>query len=1155
MNDFSKRITALSPEQRALLDLRLKQKNSTRIQASTTTKIPLSAAKNEKNIPASFAQQRMWFQDQLGGKGAISNNIPVTIKISGSLQVSILEQSIREIIQRHESLRTTIKTVNKQLIQVISENVNFSLPLIDLRLSLNPIERERKAQKLIMEEACKPFDLTGNLFLRVKLLRLDETEHLMLITMHHITADAWSIGVFFRELNLIYQAFVTGKSVSSKDTTQSPLSKLPIQYSDFAVWQRQYIQGKILEQELSYWKQQLKGAPNLLQLPTDRTRPPSHSFNGRTQGFVLPKNLTELLKTLSQQTGATLFMTLLAALKTLLYRYTNQEDILIGSPMANRHQPEVEGLIGCFINTIVLRTNLSGNPTFRELLNRVREVSLGAFAHQNLPFEKLVDELQLPRDLSHPPLFQVMFVFQNATSSRSIELPDLKMDYSIVDNHTAQFDITIHLVEEEFGLVGRLEYNTDLFDDSTITRTIEHFQRLLVGIVADPDRHLSELPLLSPEEQFCLLQTWNQTETEYSQNACIHELFEEQVDKTPDAIAVKFQNKQLTYRELNRRVNRLAHYLQKLGVQPEVMVGICVERSLEMVIGILGILKAGGAYVPLDPAYPQERLAATLTNAQVSVLLTQEDLRSATRLRRSRANLPESKSPVVCLDADWDLIKLESEENLPKRSTSENLAYIIYTSGSTGKPKGVMIQHQSLVNYTEAAITGYGISNNDRILQFASISFDAAAEEIFPCLIQGATLILRTKEAISSIPAFLKFCHEQQLTILDLPTAFWHQLVAELSATNSNLNLPDSVRLVILGGEKALPERLKTWQKLIPEGVRLVNSYGPTEATIVTTTCELSEFTLSDNIGKELPIGKPIPNAKTYILDPYLNLTPVGIPGELYIGGVGVARGYLNRPELTDAAFIRDPFSKTPGARLYKTGDLVRYRTDGNIEFLGRIDNQVKIRGFRIELGEIETLLAQHPQVQAAVVIDREDRPGEKRLVAYVVTVPNPKIINPKAINSKSINISELRHFIEQKLPKYMVPEVFVVLENLRLNTNGKVDRRALPVPDTNRPELEETFVPPRTSTEQILAEIFSQILEVDRVGVRDDFFELGGNSLLLTQLMTQVLKNFTLDLTVMDLFEAPNVAALATRIEKTQNKQSSFSDMEIKKEQEEIEL
>ena len=422
---FSKRITALSPEQRALLELRLKQKKSKLINTSTTNKIPLSITKNKKNIPASFAQQRMWFQDQLGGKSATSNNIPVTIKINGSLQVSILEQSIREIIQRHESLRTTIKTINKQLIQVISENVNFSLPLIDLR-SLTPIERERKAQKLILEEACKPFDLTGNLFLRVKLLRLDETEHLMLITMHHITADAWSIGVFFRELNLLYQGFVRGKSVSSKDETHKSLAELPIQYADFAVWQRQYIQGKILEQELSYWKQQLKGAPSLLQLPTDRTRPPSHSFNGRTQGFVLPKNLTELLKTLSQQTGATLFMTLLAALKTLLYRYTNQEDILVGSPMANRHQPEVESLIGCFINTIVLRTNLSGNPTFRELLNRVREVSLGAFAHQNLPFEKLVDELQLPRNLSHPPLFQVMFVFQNATSSRSVELPDLK---------------------------------------------------------------------------------------------------------------------------------------------------------------------------------------------------------------------------------------------------------------------------------------------------------------------------------------------------------------------------------------------------------------------------------------------------------------------------------------------------------------------------------------------------------------------------------------------------------------------------------------------------------------------------------------------------------------------------------------------------------
>jgi len=1130
MNDFDRRIAAFSPEQQALLELRLKQKQS--IKPSPTSTI--SKRVKDDYIPASFAQQRMWFQDQMGRKSSISNNIPISLEIRGRLDVKVLERSIQEIIQRHEVLRTTLKTVNDCLVQIISPIVDFTLPLIDLRL-LSPVEREAKKQQLTFAEACQPFDLSSNLFLRVTLLRLKETEYIMLMTLHHIVADAWSIGVFFHELNQLYQAFATGKP--------SLLAELPIQYADFAVWQRQNLQGAFLDKELAYWKQQLVNAPSLLQLPTDRPRPSIHSFAGKKQFFVLSKTLTQSLKKLSQQTQTTLFTLLLAAFQTLLYRYTGQEDILVGSPVANRDCAEIEGLIGCFINTVVLRSHLRGNLSFREFLGRVREMVLSAFEHQNLPFEKLVDELKLLRNLSHAPLFQVMFVLQNATSSQNVQLPDLDLRYSLVDNRTSQFDLTIHLVEEEFGLVGRLEYSTDLFDDSTIGRLIGHFETLLTGCTENCDRSISQLPLLSPEERKQILQ-WNQTEADYSQHACIHQLFEAQVAKTPDVIAVVCGQQQLTYRQLNRRANQLAHYLQKKGVKPEVFVGICVERSLAMLVGILGILKAGGAYVPLDPTYPPQRLAWVLSNSQVSVLLTQENLRE---------NLPRLESSLVCLDTDWQFIQEESQKNLTTDITAQNLAYVIYTSGSTGQPKGVAIAHQSLVNYTEVAITEFEISERDRILQFASISFDAAAEEIFPCLAQGATLVLRTDKILSSIPFFLKTCHDWQLTVLDLPTAFWHQIVAELPTINQSF--PDSVRLVIIGGEKVLPEQIMTWQQQVQHKgaacldfvnptISLINTYGPTEATIVTTTYDLSKLEVTETPGRNIPIGKPVANTKTYILDHHLNLTPVGVPGELYIGGVGLARGYLNRPDLTNTAFIPDPFSTIP-ARLYKTGDLARYRIDGTIEFLGRIDRQVKIRGFRIELEEIEAVLTQHSDIQNAVVIAREERPSNIQLVAYIV--PQPERV---------ISIEELRRFLETKLPKYMIPTAFVSLTALPTTPNGKIDRSALPDLERSRSPLATAFVAPRTPTETLLTQIFSQVLKIDSVSIDDDFFELGGNSLLAIQLITKLFQAFEIELTVVEIFKTSTVTMLAANIDKMQTlKQLSVAAVESPDEREEIEI
>jgi amino acid adenylation domain-containing protein len=812
-------------------------------------------------------------------------------------------------------------------------------------------------------------------------------------------------------------------------------------------------------------------------------------------------------------------MTLLAAFQTLLYRYSGQEDIVVGSPIAGRNRVEIEGLIGFFLNSLAMRTDLSGNPSFRELLGRVREVALGAYAHQDLPVEKLIEELQLERDLSQNRLFQVLFILQN-TPMPILELSGLTLSSSVIDNKTAKFDLTLELKETPLGISGWFEYNTDLFNETTLVRMVGHFQTLLEGIVANPEQKLSDLPVLTPAERQILLVEWNNTQADYPKDLCIHQLFETQVELTPEAIAVVFEDKQLTYRELNYRANQLAHYLRTLAVGPEVLVGLCVERSLEMVVGLLGILKAGGAYVPLDPAYPKERLALMLSDSQVPVLLTQEQL---------LPRLPEHQAHVVRLDTDWGVISQHSQENPVSGVTPENLTYLIYTSGSTGKPKGVMIQHQSLVSFTQTAVVEYGLSQRDRVLQFASISFDAAAEEIYPCLTSGGTLVLRTDEMLSSVPTFLQKSRDWELTVWDLPTAYWHQVTYELAT--QDLLLPESLRLVIIGGERALPERIGMWQKIVGDRAKreghqahhpqLVNTYGPTEATVVATMYKLPGSTPTDTTLPEVPIGRPLRHVQTYVLDRYRQPVPIGVPGELHIGGAGLARGYLNRPELAHKQFIPNPFSDNPNARLYKTGDLVRYLPDGNIEFLGRIDHQVKIRGFRIELGEIEAVLSQHPEVRETLVMAREDVPGDKRLVAYLVR------------NQKSTpTTSELRRFLKEKLPDYMMPSVFVLLDAMPLTPSGKIDRRSLPAPDHTKREVEETFVAPRTSAEETLAGIWSEVLGLEKVGVHDNFFELGGHSLLATQLTARASKAFQVKLPLRNVFEAPTVAALVERVE-----------------------
>ena len=1090
MRDIARQIAELPPEKRALLELLLQKEG---VDLSRSLIIPQKRDTNA--FPLSFAQRRLWFLDQLEPNSPLYN-IASAVRLTGALNVTALEQSLNQIVRRHESLRTTFVAKDGHPVQVIAPELTVPLPVVDLH-SLSEAEREAEALQLAIEEAQRPFDLAKGPLLRTTLLRLDEEDHILLLTMHHIISDGWSMGVFVREMGALYEALSQGRP--------SPLPELPIQYVDFAQWQRKWLQGEELERQLAYWKEQLAGLPPLLELPTDRPRPAVQRYQGAHHSFALSKSLSQALESLSQEEGATLFMTLLAAFQTLLYRYTGQEDICVGTPIANRTRAEIEGLIGFFVNTLVLRTDLSGDPSFRELLRRVREVALGAYAHQDLPFEMLVDELQPARDMSHSPLFQVMFVLQNAPV-QALELSELTLSPVETENGIAKFDLTLMMEERPEGLQGTVEYNTDLFDAATIERMVGHFQTLLEGIVADPDRPISTLPLLTAAEREQLLVGWNDTEAEYPGDKCVHQWFEAQVEQTPEAIAVAFgEEEQLTYGELNRRANQLAHYLQKLGVGPETLVGLCVDRSPEMVIGLLGVLKAGGAYLPLDPTYPQERLAFMLEDAGISIILTQSHLLDRLGVQRKDVKRnPQSaignRQFTICLDTDWEVIAREPDTNPVSAVTPDNLAYVIYTSGSTGRPKGTLLQHRGLSNFAHAYIRRLSLGPGSRLLQFASFSFDASLAEIFTTLLSGATLRLARRDILMSVSDLHRLLREGEITIAILPPSILSVLPTEgLSA----------LQTLISAGESCSREIAESWAP----GRRLFNGYGPTEATIGPTLYPIES--VPEGVAS-VPIGRPITNTQVYLLDAHLQPVPVGVSGELYIGGVGLARGYLNRPELTAERFIPNPFSDEPGARLYRTGDLARYLPDGNIEFLGRIDHQVKVRGFRIELGEIEAVLRQHPHLQAAVVLAREDTPGDKRLVAYVVPREEP-----------APTISELRRFLKETLPEYMVPSAFVYLDALPLTPNGKVDRRALPAPDQTRPELESAYVAPRTREEKILADIWAQVLGVEQVGVHDNFFELGGDSILSIQVIARA-NQAGLQLTPRQLFQAPTVAGLA---------------------------
>ncbi len=1099
--------------------------------------LPLVPAPRGRPLPLSFSQQRLWFLDRMEPVNA-HHNIPFALRLEGPLDPGALERALAEVVRRHEALRTVFREDDGGPVQVVLPADGFRLPVVELG-GLPQAERERAMRVRAEAELGRPVDLEAGPLMRAALLGMGRDEHVLLLMVHHAAGDAWSFGVLYRELSRLYAAFLAGEP--------SPLAPLPVQYGDYAAWQREHLRGDTLERQVAFWRERLEGAPPLLELPMDRPRPALQTHRAGEVAFTLPAALRSRLRELDRREGVTPFMTVLAALAVLLRRLSGQDDVVVGTPIAGRTRAETEGLIGFFVNMLALRTDLSGDPSFRELLGRVREATLGAYAHQDVPFEKLLEELRVQRSLGHASVYQVSMVLHNA----DVGLPELEgVRASIValKNRSTPFDLTLVVAETaDGGMRGSLIYNADLFDEATAAAHAALLRAVLEDAAARPDAPISTIAPVLEEERAMQLERWSATARGLPSHRPVHQLLREAARRAPDAPAVVQAGAEtLSHAELHRRADALARRLAGLGVAPETRVALCLERSPEMLVAVLAVLKAGGCYVPVDPAYPPERIRYVLADSGARVLLTQQ---------RLLGTLPEFAGEVVACDTplppapspargegEHDNVEPEGQEALPQNwgrvaSLSEpgggppadassvsvdpdNAAYVIYTSGSTGRPKGVVVSHGALASYASAAVGLYGVGPGDRVLQFASLSFDASAEEIYPALLGGACLVLRTDEMLADAATFLARCDAWGVSVLDLPTAYWHELTAELE--RGALRLPGAVRLVIIGGERALPERVAAWRRQVGDGVRLVNTYGPTEATVVATLAELQgrdEPPLRpDQPPPPVPIGRPVPGGRVYVLDPDMRPLPLGARGELYVGGAGVARGYLGRPELTAERFVPDPFAAEGGARLYRTGDVARWRRTGELEFAGRADEQVKVRGFRVEPGEIEDVLLRHPAVREAVVAAREDEPGRTRLVGYVVTI------------GQAPSVAELRAHLKGELPEHMVPAAFVVLDALPRTGSGKIDRRALPAPEAAGAPA-DAYVAPRTETERRLAEIWAAVLRVERVGASDDFFELGGHSLLATQVVSRVRRVFGAELPLRAVFEHPTLAALAMAV------------------------
>ncbi|TKH59124.1 amino acid adenylation domain-containing protein, partial [Bacillus cereus] len=1070
-SDLLAKLSSLSPEKRAWLQKQMQKKE------------------NKEALPLSYAQQRLWFMDRFNPNSSLYN-IPTVWHLKGNWIPEALEKGFNRLIERHESLRTVFKEIGEQPVQQIVEFLPRALPVRDY--SQLPLEvKEKEVDSLIAREAQEPFDLMNGPLIRNQLVQLEKDEWLLLCTMHHIISDAWSIGIFMNEFLAFYEEETGGNPAK--------LSSLSIQYADFAKWQKEWLQGDVLNRQLTYWQKELSGELPILQLPVDRPRPVKQTYSGAAHHVIFPYKLLSQLKDISRQEGSTLFMTLMAAYQSFLARYTGQKDILVGSPIANRNHKGVEGLIGFFVNTLVYRSDLSGTPTFREILNQTKKKALKAYEYQDIPFEKVVEAVQPERSMSHSPIFQTMFTLQNIKQER-LDLPDRSIEMVESNMSIAKFDLSLTAYEVEEGLFVSFEYNTDLFDSGTIARMAGHFENWLNEITYHPDESYTKLSMLSDTEQKQLLEEWNDTDVVYGHDCMIHELFEQQVARTPDAVAVVYEGGKLTYQELNEKSNQLAHFLQKRGIGPESLVGICIERSPDMIIGLFGILKAGGAYVPLDPSYPENRLRYILENSQIQVLLTKGALQDW---------LPKDIQ-AICLDRDQVMISKESNLAPVSGVTANNLAYIIYTSGSTGNPKGVMIEHHSVINRLQWMQKKYPLSEEDTILQKTPFSFDVSVWELFWWSFVGARVCLLPPGGEKDPAVIEEYIERYRVSTMHFVPSMLSTFLDYMELYNSKRDVSSLIQ-VFTSGEALNTEQVRRFKGIFynVQQTKLINLYGPTEATVDVTyyDCDLEKEAMI------IPIGRPIDNTELYVLDQYQQVVPIGVAGELYLGGVGLARGYFNRSDLTTERFIPHPFKD--GERLYRTGDLVRYMNDRNLEYIGRIDNQVKIRGFRIELGEIEAALHDHSSVKEAVVLVKEDRPGDKQLVAYVVGEGDT---------------GEWREYLKKQLPHYMVPAYFFQIEGMPLTPNGKVNRKALL-------ELEEQFISEditssRTPVEELIVSVWSQVLGIKNISVQDSFFEIGGHSLLATQVVSRLQGIFQIELPVRELFEYTTVESLAKRLE-----------------------
>ncbi|HLN62680.1 MAG TPA: amino acid adenylation domain-containing protein, partial [Symbiobacteriaceae bacterium] len=1043
---------------------------------------------------ASYSQERLWFLCAFDSDASPAYNILRAVRVAGDLNVPAMVQAMNAVVARHEVLRTSFAAENGVVRQVIWPACTLPVSVTDF-LAVPEQDRDEAVRGLAEREARLAFDLNRAPLVRVTLVQTGEAEHMLLVTLHHTIADAWSVSIFVQEVAERYAALVTGKPDS--------LPSLPVQYADFAIWQRNWLQGDELQRQVDYWRDRLDRVP-ALELPADRPRPRVQTFNGATVVRTLPGPLVEALSELSRREGATLFMTLMAGWQTLLARYSGQDDFAVGSPIANRTRPELEGLIGCFINTLALRADLSGNPTFAELIGRVREVCLEAYARQDVPFERLVEELRPERNLSWSPFFQVMFTLQNVPAAE-LSLSGLRLAPVEFSRGTAQFDLSLTVLQADGEWSVMLDYNTDLFDRTTAERMLTHLQTLLQRAAQDPEQHLSELPLLSAVERRQLLEEWGQGGVVEAPFPSVYQWIADQAERTPDAVAVVTPGDDLlTYRELNRQANQLAHYLRQLGIQPETRVGICLERSPQLVVAALAVWKAGGAYVPLDPAYPPERIAFMLEDSAAPVLLTSE---------RLKGELPSYPGMAVGLDREQAAIAAQPDTNPAPLAEPRHLAYILYTSGSTGRPKGVMITHASLVSTAAAYQKAYGLGETSCHIQMYSFSFDGATGDLVRALCAGARLLICPREILLSPDRLYALMCRGKVDAGEFIPAVMRNLLQYLEETGQRL---DFMKVMIVSSDVWYIDEYRRLQALCGPQTRLINAFGVTEAAIDSTY--LMGGVADQDLPTQgiVPIGVPLPNHEIYILDRYLQPVPVGVIGELHIGGRGVARGYLNRPQLTAERFVPHPFARGDGLTLYKTGDLARYLPDGRIDFLGRQDNQVKIRGFRIELGEIEAVLGQHPQVGQAVVVVQEAGPNDRWLVAYMVPGgPEPP------------DVESVRSFLRERLPEYMVPAAFVLMDALPLTPVGKVDRRALPVNDwKQRPE--SGYVAPRNALEQQVAAVWAEVLGLSRVSVDDDFFALGGHSLLATQVVARLSAALGLTVPIRLVFERPTPAALA---------------------------